>query len=79
MTVANYQDVARLFPGLQDHAMAEILATGAKVDELEALFALLAGSDEGLIEIRQQESGRIDHLLTILRQSGIEPRDDRDR
>ena len=79
MTTATHNDIARLFPGLQDHAKAEILATGADVEELEALFAMLAGDEEGLIEVRRQEGGRIDRLLTILHQSGIEPQQDRDR
>ena len=79
MTAATHDDVARLFPGLQDHATAEILATGADITELEALFAMLAGDEEGLVELRRQEGGRIDRLLSILNQSGIQPQQDRDR
>ena len=79
MTAATRQDVLRMFPGLQDHATLEILAAEPSVGELETLFAILAGDDEGLSTTHRAESDRIRRLQSILRQSGIQPQQDRDR
>lgn len=79
MIAATHHDVVRLFPGLQDHAAVEILAIGATIDELEVLSAVLADDAENLLEKQRREDGRIDRLLSILNQSGIQPQQDRDR
>ena len=79
MTEATRQDVLRLFPGLQDHATLEILTADPTVGELETLFAMLSGDDEPLIATHRTEGDRIRRLLSILRQSGIQPQQDRDR
>ncbi len=79
MTAATRQDVLRLFPGLQDHATLEILEDETTVDELETLFAMLAGDDENLYTTHRTEGDRMQRLLRVLRQSGIQPREDRDR
>ena len=79
MTVATRNDVARLIPDIEDHAVVEILGMDATVGELEAALAALTSDDEGLIEIEHREGDRIHHLLRILHQSRIEPAEDRDR
>lgn len=78
MTIATVDDIARVFPGIQDHTVLEILATQPTVDELEAALLLLTNDDEGLIEIKQRESAQLNRLLEILNQSEIRPRTDRD-
>ena len=78
MTTATNEDIVRVFPGMQDHTVLEILATKATVDELEAALLLLTNDDEGLIEIKQRESGQLNRLLEILNQSEIRSRTDRD-
>lgn len=78
MTIATAEDIARVFPGIQDHTVLEILAAQATVDELEAALLLLTDDDEGLIEIKQRESGQLNRLLEILNQSEIRSRTDRD-
>jgi hypothetical protein len=79
MANATHDDIARLFPGIQDHTVLEILATEPTVDELEAALLLLQDSDEGSIEIRKQKGDLLNHLLGILAKSEIRPRDDADR
>ena len=78
MTTATNEDIVRVFPGMQDHTVLEVLATKATVDELEAALLLLTNDDEGLIEIKQRESGQLNRLLEILNQSEIRSRTDRD-
>ena len=78
MTTVTSEDIVRVFPGMQDHTVLEILATKATVDELEAALLLLTNDDEGLIEIKQRESGQLNRLLEILNQSEIRSRTDRD-
>lgn len=78
MNTATHNDVVRLYPGLSDHAVVEILAMEAEVAELEAAMALLDGDDKDLVEIRRREGDRINRLLNILSQSDIEARQDRD-
>ena len=79
MAVATHDDILRVFPGMQDHTVLEILATEATVDDLEAASVLLQDNDEGLIEIRKQKGDRLNHLLGILAKSEIRPPDDLDR
>jgi hypothetical protein len=78
MTIAKVDDIARVFPGIQDHTVLELLAAQPTVDELEAALLLLTDDDEGLIEIKQRESAQLNRLLEILNQSEIRSRTDRD-
>ena len=78
MTIVTVDDIARVFPGIQDHTVLEILAAQTTVDELEAALLLLTNDDEGLIEIKQRESGQLNRLLEILNQSEIRSRTDHD-
>ncbi len=78
MTIVTVDDIARVFPGIQDHTVLEILAAQTTVDELEAALLLLTNDDEGLIEIKQRESGQLNRLLEILNQSEIRSRTGRD-
>lgn len=79
MSTATNDQIVRLFPGIQDHAVIEILNTNATVDELEAAMLLLQSADEGLIDIKQREGDRINRLLNILGSSELRPQENRDR
>ena len=79
MTTATHDDIVRLFPGIQDHTVLEILDTKATVDEIEATTLLLQNADEGLIEIKTQEGDRINRLLNLLASSEIRPQENDDQ
>ena len=79
MAVATHDDILRVFPGMQDHTVLEILATEARVADLEAAAVLLQDNDEGLIEIKEQKGSLLNQLLGILAKSEIRPPDDLDR
>ena len=78
MTTATHDDIVRLFPGVQDHTVLEILATEASVDELEATLLLLQDDDEGLIGVKERHGDRLNLLHGILANSEIQLRDDFD-
>lgn len=77
MNTANHQDITRLFPGIQDHTVVEILDTRATLGDIEAALALLLDADEGLIGVKQRHGDRINRVLDILAASGYR-RDDFD-
>ena len=79
MAIATHDDIARLFPGVQDHAVLEILATNATVDDLKAASLMLQDADEGLIDAKQRQGDRLNILVGILANSEIQPPDDFDR
>ena len=79
MGTATHDDIVRLFPGMQDHTVLEIIDAKATVAELEAASLMLADADEGLIGVKQRHGDRLSRLLGILAESEIRPRDDRDR
>ncbi len=79
ITAAKHDDVVRLFPGIQDHTVVEILGTKATVGELEAASLLLGNQDEGLEDARREATGQLSRVLAILASAEIMPRDDRDR
>jgi len=78
MTIATHDDVIRVFPGIQDHAILEILAMKATVNELEAALVLLTSDDKELVDIQRREGDQIHRLMNILNRSQIGPQDDRD-
>lgn len=75
MNAATHQDIVRLFPGIQDHTVVEILDTNATLGDIEAALALLQDADEGLIGVKQRHGDRINRVLNILAVSGLR-RDD---
>jgi hypothetical protein len=79
MTIATHEEIVRLFPGMQDHTVTEILGTQATVAELEAASLMLQDADEGLIGVKQRHGDRLSLLLGILAKSEIRPRDDPER
>lgn len=79
MTTVTHDEIARLFPGIQDHTALEILDTRATVGELEAASLLLQDADEGLVEIKRREGDQINRLLDILASSEIRPQEESDR
>lgn len=76
MTIATHDDIARLFPGIQDHTAVEILHANATVTELEAASLLLQNADDGLVDVKREHGDRINRLLAILGHSEIRPPDD---
>ena len=79
MTVATHADICRLFPGLQDHAVVDLLATRPSIAELEAVSQMLQDDDESLIEIKQQKSDRLNRLMAILSLAQLQAADNHDR
>ena len=79
MTSATHDDIARLFPGIQDHTVLEILATEATVSDLEAALLLLQDNDEGLVDVKEHKGSLLNRLLGILANSEVRLRDDLDR
>jgi arsenate reductase-like glutaredoxin family protein len=79
MTIATHADVCRLFPGLQDHAVVDLLATRPSIAELEAVSQMLQDDDESLIEIKQQKGDRLNHLVAILSHAQLQAADNHDR
>jgi hypothetical protein len=75
MNAATHQDIVRLFPGIQDHTVVEILDANATLGDIEAALALLQNADEGLIGVKQRHGDRINRVLDILAASGLR-RDD---
>lgn len=73
MHAATHEDVYRLFPGIQDHAVVDLLETQPTVGELEAASQLLEGNDERLIVVKQQSGDRLNHLVAILVDAQVEP------
>lgn len=77
MTQAKHDDIARLFPGIEDHAVVEILAMKATVAQLEAASLLLGDQDEGLIEEKRKEGSQLSRVLDILASAQLQSREDR--
>lgn len=75
MNSATHQDITRLFPGIQDHTVVEILDTRATLGDIEAALALLLDADEGLIGVKQRHGDRINRVLDILAASDYRPDD----
>lgn len=71
MDATTRQDIVRLFPGIQDHTVVEILDTHATLGDIEAAVALLQDADEGLIGVKQRHGERINRVLEILAASGF--------
>ena len=79
MSTATHKDVLNVFPGLEDHAVVEILDMHATVDELEAALTVLASDDKELIAMKRREGEEINRLLDILSQAGVGSMPERDR
>jgi hypothetical protein len=75
MDTATHQDIVRLFPGIQDHTVLEILDTKATLGDIEAAVALLQDADEGLIGVKQRHGDRINRVLDILAASDLRPQE----
>ena len=75
---ATSHDVLRLFPGAGDHAVSEILSSGASLSDLEAALILLQDDDGGLVEIKRRHGDRLNRLVQILEEAGIQVPNDRD-
>lgn len=76
--MATHKEISRLFPALSDHAILEIEAMRATVDELDAAMLMLHGQDEALVDVQRSDSGRLQRLVAMLHDAGVEPASDRD-
>jgi hypothetical protein len=79
MGIATHEDVYRLFPDIQDHAVVDVMATRPTINELEAAWQMLQENDEGLVAIKQRKGSRLNHLLAILVESQMQVEDDHER
>jgi len=79
MITATHDDIVRLFPGIQDHTVVEVLATEATVSELEAASLLLGNQDNGLFEAKREAGGQLSRVLEILTKAELMPADESDR
>jgi hypothetical protein len=75
MNAATHKDVVRLFPGIQDHTVVEVLDAHPTLGDVEAVVALMQDADEGLIGVKQRHGDRINRVLDILAASGYRPDD----
>ncbi len=75
MDTATHQDIIRLFPGIQDHTVVEILDAKPTLGDIEAAASLLQDADEGLIGVKQRHGDRINRVLDILAASEFRPED----
>ena len=79
MTVATHDDVCRLFPGLDDHAVVDVLAAGPSIADLEAVSPMLQDNDESLIEVKRQRGDRLNRLFAILSLAQVQAAGNHDR
>jgi len=75
MTSATAKDIARLLPNANDHAIHEIVKSGATIAELDAAVLLLQGDDESTRNIRNEFGDRLTSLVNILMDADILPLD----
>lgn len=61
-----HDDVVRLFGGLEDHTVAEILATGASYEELEEAAAWLAQEDDVMGEMERPLTGAAGRVYELV-------------
>lgn len=76
MPTATHSDIIRVFPNLPDSAIARIEAMRATVTELDAALVILSSEDSDLIEDKQRAGDRLNQLLAVLSDAGIEAPDD---
>ena len=75
MHAATRKDITRLFPGIQDHTVVEILDANATLGDIEVALALLQDVDEGLVGAKQRHGESINRVLDILVASDYRPDD----
>ena len=73
MDTATHQDIVRLFPGIQDHTVVELLDTKSTLGDNEAAVAVVQDADEGLIGVKQSHGDRINRVMDILDASDLRP------
>lgn len=76
-TQVSHEQIAELFPGIEDHTVVEIMETGATLDDLEAAFQWLQSGDEPAFAARRQDSSRFNRLLGVLTEARVQPAQDR--
>ncbi|MDR3471336.1 MAG: hypothetical protein P4M09_06560 [Devosia sp.] len=68
----NADDVRRLCGSVTDQQIAAILATGARLDEIETAVAWVAGEDDVMGEERRPLAGRAGAVYDILSAEVVE-------
>ena len=76
MNEATQKDILRIFPSLPDHAVSKIEDMKATVAELDAAMLMMFSDDVDLIEQKQEDGQRLNHLVAILNAAGVEAPDD---
>ncbi|NNU79431.1 hypothetical protein HMH01_03175 [Halovulum dunhuangense] len=71
------RDVTHILGPLDAHLVAEILASGATVAELEEVAAYLAGADDVMGDLRRPLTGRAALVHDMLRRQDDDPDADR--
>ncbi len=66
MTQLSRDDVTKAVPGADDVTIAEIIGTGATVDELAEARAWLANDEPMINDLRPLAQGRVRELVDIL-------------
>ena len=70
----SHDDVAKAVPGIDDVTIAQIIGTGATVEELAEAQAWLANDEPMINDLRPLAQGRVRQLVDIL--SELEQDDD---
>ncbi|MDE5446329.1 hypothetical protein GWG65_34170 [Bradyrhizobium sp. CSA207] len=76
MTRLTREDVSKAISGADDVTIAQIIGTGATVDELAEAQAWLANDEPMINELRPLAQGRVRELVDIL--SELEEEDEED-
>ena len=79
MKTATAHDVTRLFPGIEDHTVVEVLASKPTLDDLEAASQMLADQDEGLVDADPALRERASGIVALLASAGLVSADEDQR
>lgn len=76
MATVTAADVVRVFPGIEDHVVLEVLASRPTLGDLEAASQMLADQDEALVDADPVRRARAAGLVDILATAGVGMPDD---
>ncbi len=75
MSHITHDQIAHMFPGIQDHTVVEILDVQPTESELEATLMALQGDDRP--NVNQPDNPKVLRMIDILRQVDFGLEDDR--
>ncbi len=75
MTRLSRDDVTKAFPGADDVTIAEIIGTGATIEELTEARAWLANDEPMINDLRPLAHGRVGELVELLSELEAEGED----